>query len=183
MRSVKKGRLLSILPSLLLAGCLGMPEGVEPVGGFELQRYTGKWYEIARLDHSFERGMQQVTAEYSVNDDGKVTVLNRGYIAEKDKWKSAKGKAAFADASDVGFLKVSFFGPFYASYVIFDLDKENYEYAFVSGPDTSYLWLLARSPTLAPDVIERFVSKAKALGFDTDGLIFVQHDQAESPQK
>jgi apolipoprotein D and lipocalin family protein len=157
----------------LLSGCLGMPESVKPVQGFELDRYLGKWYEIARLDHSFERGMEQVTAEYSLRDDGGVRVLNRGYSVEKNKWSEAEGKAFFVGESDQGYLKVSFFGPFYGSYVVFDMDQENYQYAFISGPDTSYLWFLSRTPTVDPTLLARFVEQARSLGFDTDQLIYV----------
>ena len=159
---------------LLLAGCTGMPTGVEPVKGFELDRYLGKWYEIARLDHSFERGMQNVTAEYSMRDDGGVRVVNRGYITDKGEWDEAEGKAYFVEESDQGYLKVSFFGPFYGSYVVFELD-DNYRYAFISGPDTSYLWLLAREPVIDPEVMQRFKSRAKELGFDLRELIMVNH--------
>ena len=157
----------------LLSGCLGMPESVKPVQGFELDRYLGKWYEVARLDHSFERGMDQVTAEYSLRDDGGVRVLNRGYSVEKNKWSEAEGKAYFVGKSDEGYLKVSFFGPFYGSYVVFDMDQENYQYAFISGPDTSYLWFLSRTPTVDPKLLARFVEQARSLGFDTDQLIYV----------
>ena len=157
----------------LLSGCLGMPESVKPVQGFELDRYLGKWYEVARLDHSFERGMDQVTAEYSLRDDGGVRVLNRGYSVEKNKWSEAEGKAYFVGESDEGYLKVSFFGPFYGSYVVFDMDQENYQYAFISGPDTSYLWFLSRTPTVDPTLLARFVEQARSLGFDTDQLIYV----------
>ena len=157
----------------LLSGCLGMPESVKPVQGFELDRYLGKWYEIARLDHSFERGMEQVTAEYSLRDDGGVRVLNRGYSVEKNKWSEAEGKAFFVGESDQGYLKVSFFGPFYGSYVVFNMDQENYQYAFISGPDTSYLWFLSRTPTVDPKLLARFVEQARSLGFDTDQLIYV----------
>jgi apolipoprotein D and lipocalin family protein len=157
----------------LLSGCLGMPESVKPVQGFELDRYLGKWYEVARLDHSFERGMDQVTAEYSLRDDGGVRVLNRGYSVEKNKWSEAEGKAYFVGESNEGYLKVSFFGPFYGSYVVFDMDQENYQYAFISGPDTSYLWFLSRTPTVDPKLLARFVEQARSLGFDTDQLIYV----------
>ncbi|MFC1684758.1 lipocalin family protein, partial [Pseudomonadota bacterium] len=132
--------------ALLLTGCLGMPDTVKPVNNFELNRYLGKWHEIARLDHSFERGLEKITAEYSMRDDGGVSVINRGYSVEKDEWKVAEGKAYFVDDEDIGYLKVSFFGPFYGSYVVFEIDQEGYEYAFVSGPDRSYLWLLSRNP-------------------------------------
>jgi apolipoprotein D and lipocalin family protein len=167
--------LIYLMPCIL-TGCMGMPEGVEPVRDFDLNRYLGKWYEIARLDHKFERGLDRVTAEYTLRDGGGVRVLNRGFSTKKNKWKTAEGKADFAREENEGYLKVSFFGPFYASYVIFELDQENYQYAFVSGPDTSYLWLLARTPTVSEDLVNRFIETSRSLGFDTDQLIFVQHE-------
>lgn len=166
--------LITLAAVLLLGGCsTGLPPGVTPVQDFELQRYLGKWYEIARLDHSFERGLEQVTAQYSLRDDGGVRVVNRGFNPATGTWKEAEGKAYFMRSPDVGYLKVSFFGPFYGAYVVFELDHEGYEYAFVSGPDTSYLWLLARTPTVDDALIQRFVAAASARGFDTDALIFV----------
>jgi len=161
---------------LLLGGCTGMPESVTPVSGFSVDKYLGKWYEVARLDHSFERGLNNVSAEYSLKDDGGVTVVNRGFSIEDNEWSEAQGKAYFVDSSDQGYLKVSFFGPFYGSYVIFDLDKVDYQYAFVSGPDTSYLWLLSRTPDISPELKARFIKESKARGFDTDNLIFVEHN-------
>lgn len=166
---------LLIISALILGGCLGMPQTVKPVTGFELKNYLGKWYEIARLDHSFEEGLSQVTAEYSLRDDGGVSVLNRGYLASDDEWKEAEGKAYFVNSESEGYLKVSFFGPFYGSYVVFALERDNYDYAFISGPNTDYLWLLARTPTVEPEVITQFVQMAKERGFDTDKLIFVEH--------
>jgi apolipoprotein D and lipocalin family protein len=159
--------------ALFLAACTGMPEGVQPVSDFELDRYLGKWYEIARLDHSFERGLTQVTAEYSLRDDGGVRVVNRGFSADKGEWNEAEGKAYFVESPDLGYLKVSFFGPFYGSYVVFELDKQGYEYAFISGPDTSYLCLLARTPTVSSEILQRFIERAAERGFDTDALILV----------
>ena len=165
-----------LLAPLLLAGCVGTPEGVEPVTGFELDRYLGRWYEIARLDHSFERGLENITAEYSLRDDGGVRVINRGYSIEKGEWNEAEGKAYFVESEDTGYLKVSFFGPFYGSYIVFELDQEDYRYAFVSGPDTSYLWLLSREPEVSQEVMQKFKQRAGALGFDTGALIFVDHE-------
>jgi len=161
----------------MLGGCLGMPENVTPVSNFEIDRYLGKWYEIARLDHSFERGLEQVSAEYSLREDGGVTVKNRGFSAEDNEWNEALGKAYFVNEADEGYLKVSFFGPFYGSYVIFELDKEDYQYAFVSGPDLSYLWLLSRTPLTSQKVIDNFLEKAKAIGFDVNSLIMVDQKQ------
>ncbi|MCZ4373684.1 lipocalin family protein [Vibrio diazotrophicus] len=169
-------KILLIISSLILGGCLGMPQTVKPVTDFELQNYLGKWYEIARLDHSFEEGLSQVTAEYSLRDDGGVSVLNRGYSASDDEWKEAEGKAYFVNSESEGYLKVSFFGPFYGSYVIFALERDNYNYAFISGPNTDYLWLLARTPTVEPEVMTSFVQMAKERGFDTDKLIFVEQE-------
>ena len=166
---------LSAVLALLTAGCVGIPDNVRPVGGFEAGRYLGTWYEIARLDHPFERGLTRVTADYSLRDDGGLRVVNRGYSASADKWKQAEGKAYFVGPRDVGHLKVSFFGPFYGSYVILDLDRENYSHALVCGPDRSYLWILAREPRIDDGVRGRLTAKAAALGFDTDGLIFVGH--------
>lgn len=147
-----------------------------PVSDFDLERYLGKWYEVARLDHPFERGLSNVTAEYSLREDGRLRVVNRGYAAKQQRWKEAVGKARCAGDPHRGFLKVSFFGPFYGSYVVLDLDREHYRYALVGGPNTSYLWILARSPQLEIPVLERLVARAAALGFPTGGLIRVRHD-------
>jgi len=160
----------------LLTGCVGIPENIQPVDSFKLEKYLGKWYEIARLDHSFERGLNRVSAEYSLRPDGGIKVINRGYLAKDKKWKEAVGKAHFVKGADQGFLKVSFFGPFYGSYVIFALDHENYQYALVSGPDKSYLWILSRSPKMNEDIKNNLIVKARAAGFDTSKLIFVNHD-------
>ncbi len=162
--------------TVFLTGCLGMPENVKPVDNFELEKYLGQWYEIARLDHSFERGLTHVTANYSLRDDGSVSVLNRGYSAEKKLWKQAEGKAYFVKGSDLGYLKVSFFGPFYGSYIIVELDHEAYQYSLVCGSKKAYLWILSRKPTMNDDIKAILIEKAAALGFDTRKLIFVNHD-------
>ena len=164
-----------LLLALCFTGCVGIPEKVKPVENFKVEKYLGRWYEIARLDHSFERGLNRITADYSLRDDGGVRVLNRGYWAEKQKWKEAEGKAYFVKTPDLGFLKVSFFGPFYGSYIVFALDQQNYQYSMICGPDKSYLWILARSPDLDEGVQKMLIGKAAALDFDTDKLIFVEH--------
>ncbi|HOG06801.1 MAG: lipocalin family protein [Syntrophales bacterium] len=166
---------IAIVLLLLLTGCVGIPEQVKPVDHFKLEKYLGRWYEIARLDHSFERGLTRTTADYSLRDDGGVRVLNRGYAPKEKAWKEAEGKAYFVKGPDQGYLKVSFFGPFYGSYIIFELDRENYQYALVCGPDKSYLWILARAPEMKQDVKDALVAKAAGLGFDTGNLIFVDH--------
>jgi len=168
-------RLGGLVLGLLLMACSNtdLPEGLEPVQGFELERYLGKWYEIARLDHSFERGLEQVMAEYKKRQDGGVSVLNRGYDPEKERWEQAEGKAYFMEEESLGRLKVSFFGPFYGGYNIIALD-EQYRWSMVAGPDRSYLWILAREPELPEQALQRLVSKAEALGFNTDALIYPQ---------
>jgi len=171
---------LSVL-LLILTACTGKPDGVVAVKDFELDRYLGKWYEIARLDHSFERGLSNITAEYSLRDDGGVKVINSGFSKEDNEWQQAEGKAFFVDETDSGHLKVSFFGPFYGSYIVFELEKKAYQYAFVSGPDTSYLWLLARTPQVDEKVTQQFVKRSQELGFDTSKLIYVEHDRTDQP--
>jgi apolipoprotein D and lipocalin family protein len=168
-------KLLALL-ALLLGGCVTLPENVRPVGDFRLERYLGTWYEIARLDHSFERGLSRVTAEYSLRDDGGVRVLNRGFSQRDGKWKQAEGRAYFVQDPATGFLKVSFFGPFYGTYAIFELDHADYGYAVVSGPDHSYLWILAREPHMDEALKQDLIARAAARGFGTDGLIFVEHE-------
>ena len=168
-------KMLLAMSALVLAGCTGKPDNVTPVNNFKADRYLGKWYEIARLDHSFERGLSNVTADYSLRDDGSIKVLNRGYNAEKQEWKDAEGKALFVGPRDVAHLKVSFFGPAYGSYIVFALD-EAYTHSLISGPDTSYLWILSRTPTMDEATKKRLVAKAQALGFDTSKLIYVMHE-------
>jgi apolipoprotein D and lipocalin family protein len=153
-----------------------MPERVQPVNDFELDRYLGKWYEIARLDHSFERGLERVTAEYSMREDGGVKVVNRGFSVKKGEWDEAEGKAYFVEDPGLGYLKVSFFGPFYGSYVVFELEQTDYQYAFISGPDTSYLWLLSRTPQVSEEVMNDFLEQAKERGFNVDDLIIVNQE-------
>jgi apolipoprotein D and lipocalin family protein len=163
-----------IATTALLTGCVGLPQGIEPVRGFDLDRYLGRWYEIARLDHSFERGLERVTAEYSLRDDGGVRVVNRGYDPAEGAWDEAIGKAYFVEDDDQGYLKVSFFGPFYGAYIVFELDPD-YRYAFISGPNRDYLWLLARTPQIDEAVYDRFLARATELGFDLSELVRVAH--------
>lgn len=172
--------LAAILAAALLAACVGKPDNVTPVAHFDSARYLGTWYEIARLDHGFEQGLSRVTAVYSLREDGGIKVVNRGYKDADAVWKEALGRAYFVQRPDLGYLKVSFFGPFYGAYIVFDLDQD-YRSSMVSGPDTSYLWLLSRTPTMDAATKKRLVAKAQALGFDTSRLIFV--DQGAPPSR
>jgi apolipoprotein D and lipocalin family protein len=164
--------ILSML--LLCVGCTQIPDKVKPVDNFDLNRYLGKWYEIARLDHSFERGLSKVTAEYTLNANGSVNVLNRGYSEQDQKWKSATGIAYFIDSPTNGLLKVSFFRPFYGTYAIFELDHDNYQYAVISGPSHSYLWILSRTPLISTTLKKQLIQKAAEAGFNPQELIFVE---------
>lgn len=161
---------------LSLTGCVKIPKDITPVAHFDLQKYLGKWYEIARLDHSFERGLTRVTATYSLRPDGGIKVVNRGYSPEQNRWKQAVGKAYFVKGPKLGYLKVSFFGPFYAAYVVFDVDRNHYHYALVTGPDKSYLWILARRPSINKTLLDKLVARAKMIGFDTHQLVFVKQN-------
>ena len=167
IRSVLVGMLC-----LALVSCTGIPDGVEPVTGFDQSRYLGTWYEIARLDHSFERGLSDVTATYDLNPDGSIKVLNRGFNAEEGAWREAKGVARFMGSSDIAHLKVSFFGPFYGSYIVFELG-EDYDYAFVSGFNRDYLWLLAREPQITSELRNHFIGTMMALDFDPTELVWL----------
>lgn len=165
--------------AITVAGCTGIPKGLEPVKDFETDRYLGKWYEIARLDHSFERHLSNVSATYTKGENGNIRVINRGFNAKTGKWKQIEGHARFIENETVGSLKVSFFGPFYGAYHIVDLDRENYSYALVAGPSRSYLWILARQTKLEESVYVKLVARANAWGFDTEELINVEHNLTE----
>lgn len=166
---------LGMLCIVLLVSCTGLPDNVEPVSQFDTEQYLGTWYEIARLDHSFERNLERVTATYGLNEDGSISVLNKGFNTEKDEWRQAEGVAKPMGSSDIAHLKVSFFGPFYGTYAVFEL-ADDYSYAFVSGYNTDYLWLLAREPDVSAEVRQRFINESQALGFDTSKLIWVSTD-------
>jgi apolipoprotein D and lipocalin family protein len=157
---------------LLLAACTGAPDGIEPVR-FEAARYLGTWYEIARLDHSFERGLTNVTATYGTAGDS-ITVLNRGWKPDRCEWAEIEGTARFLATPDIASLAVQFFWPIEGGYHVFALSPD-YATAVVSGPTRRYLWLLARTPEIDATTRAALVAEAAAAGFDTDALIFVSH--------
>lgn len=166
---------------LLLAGaaCLvykmtrTIPKGVSAVKPFSMTHYLGKWYEIARMDYSHEKNLEQVTAEYSMNVDGTIKVVNKGYNTEKGEWEEATGKAKHADDSRDGRLKVSFFGPFYDGYNVIAIDPE-YKNALVIGKNHNYMWLLSRDKSMPEDIKEQFLFKARKMGFDTSKLTWTK---------
>jgi apolipoprotein D and lipocalin family protein len=173
-KKFKHAALISVV--LMLCACTGAPPGgLQVVDDFDISRYEGRWYEIARLDHRFERGLSRVTANYELQPDNTVRVLNRGLNTQSQQWEEAVGKARFAGEPDVGALKVSFFGPFYGAYNIVALDQENYQWALVTGPSFSYLWILARQPEIDPTIYDQLIQTAREAGFAIDDLIVVEH--------
>ena len=164
------------MSALLLISCSSIPEKAEPVKNFQKDRYLGTWYEIARFDFKHERNMNNTIAQYSLNEDGSIRVVNSGYDYKKNKWEKAEGKAKFRGDETVAALKVSFFGPFYSGYNVIALD-DDYQYALVAGKNLDYLWILSRTPTLPENVKNDYVKKAQEVGYDTSQLIWVAHDQ------
>ena len=148
------------------------PEGIKPVSGFDVERYLGHWHEIARIEHSFERGLIQTSATYSRNDDGTLRVVNRGYDPLSKKWKEAEGTARFVGDPTHAALKVSFFGPFYVGYNVVALD-ENYQWAMVVGSSKDYLWILSRTPTLPWHVREHLIERARTMGLDVTKILWM----------
>ena len=150
-----------------------IPQGATAVKPFNQQKYLGTWYEIARFDYYFEKNLEQVTATYSLRPDGKIKVDNKGFNTKKQKWEQSIGKAVPAGDPAEAKLKVSFFGPIYSGYNVVALEGD-YQYALVAGRNLSYLWLLSRTPTMPDDVKQRFIAKAKGIGYDTDKLVWVK---------
>jgi apolipoprotein D and lipocalin family protein len=169
-----------VLTTLIFIGCTGVPAGLRPVTDFEPERYLGKWYEIARLDHRFERNLSNVSASYYKKDDTAIGVVNRGYNEKAGKWEEIEGTAFFLQNESVGSLKVSFFGPFYGGYHIIALDRESYQYAMVVGPRRSYLWILSRQKKLDQEILTELVARADQLGFDIEGLIYVDQNRPDA---
>ncbi|MBQ0935426.1 lipocalin family protein [Ideonella paludis] len=163
-----------------LAGCAATtpPEGIVAVTPFDVARYQGRWFEAARLDHRFERGMTDVSATYTLLPDGSVRVLNRGFDTAKGAWREAEGRALFTGAPSTGSLKVSFFGPFYGGYHVAALDAD-YRWSIVVGPDRSYAWILTRERTLSPELRQALTARIQALGIAPEALIWVSHERQD----
>ncbi len=149
-----------------------IPEGAVPVKPFDLDRYLGKWYEIARLPNRIEKNIRRLTEEYGYDEYDNLKVITRGFNINDGEWKEVTGKIKFAGDPDVGMLKVSYFGPFYASYNILDLDK-GYQYALVSGSSVDYLWILSRETTIPEPIKRQFLSTARRFGFAVEKLEWV----------
>lgn len=167
---------LGILGLLIFNSCsVGIPDGATAVKNFDSKKYLGKWYEIARFDFRFEKDMNNVTAEYSMKDNGHIKVDNKGYNYVKKEWKESIGEARFVEDEKTARLKVSFFKPIWAGYNVIDLD-ENYRYALVVGNNLDYLWILSREKTIPEDIKQRFLEKAKKFGYKTENLVWTKQD-------
>ena len=159
-----------------LSSCASIPKGAVAVRPFDQQKYLGKWFEIARLDFKYEKNLNNVTAVYSLKDDGKIRVENRGFDYTKNEWKESIGKAKFKGSPEEGRLKVSFFGPFYAAYNVLSVD-DNYQYALVAGKNLKYLWILSRQTTIPENIKSKYLQQAESLGYDTGDLVWVEHNK------
>lgn len=165
----------SLMALLTLAACSmpRTPEGIQPVTGFDANRFTGHWHEVARIDHSFERGLRQASATYSRNDDGSLHVINRGYDPRRMEWKEVEGTARFTGDPTRAALQVSFFGPFAGGYNVVALD-ENYQWAMVMGSSRDHLWILSRTPYLSWHVRDHLVERARIMGVDVGKIVWAQ---------
>lgn len=159
--------------ALSLSSCVSIPKGARAVTPFNKNKYLGTWYEIARMDFRFEKGLEQVTATYSLLDDKTIRVDNKGYKTKDGEWKQSIGKAKPAGEPNEGRLKVSFFGPFYAGYNVIAIDPD-YQYALIAGNNLKYLWLLSREKTMPEAVKQNYLEKARALGYDTNKLVWTK---------
>ena len=159
-----------------LRSCASIPEGAVAIKPFDKEKYLGKWYEIARMDFRFERNLNNVTANYSIKDNGNIKVDNRGFDYVTREWKQAIGKAKLAGDPLEAKLKVSFFGPFYSGYNVIALDDQ-YKYALVAGQNLKYLWLLSRETTMPESTKQSYLNIAKGLGYDVSTLVWTQQDQ------
>lgn len=171
IRTNMVGICLIIIASFFTISCMAQKTDNTPVGEFNLQRYLGNWYEIARMNHSFEKGISHAQANYTLQGDGSILVVNSGI--KKGKVKVSQGKAKLTDT--VGVLRVSFFGPFYSDYRVLMVDPD-YQYALVGSRKDKYLWILSRTPVLSDTVLCEILREAGDRGYRTDGLIWVEHD-------
>ena len=169
-------RLFTLIAMAALSVCC-MAQKVDnsTITNLEPERYLGKWYEIARYDHKFERGLNYATANYSLMNDGKIRVVNSGL--KNGKLKSSVGKAKFTD--NPGLLRVSFFGPFYSDYRIMMLSKD-YKYALVGSKSAKYLWILSRTPAVPEGTLNHILVEAANRGYDISKLIWVKQGVPES---
>lgn len=167
---------LGVVALCLLSACsVGIPKGATAIKNFESDKYLGQWYELARFDYKFEKNLNNVTANYSLNDNGTIQVKNRGFNYVENEWKEVIGEAKFVNEDTEARLKVSFFKPFWSGYNVIDID-ENYQYALVVGNNLKYIWILSRTKEIPDSIKNRFLEKAQSIGYNTADLIWVEHD-------
>lgn len=176
------------VPGLLLLGAgallyafrpVKVPEYADPVEDFDVEKYSGTWYEVARYDFKFEKGLKNVTANYSLNTDGTIKVINRGFNTKTQQWQEAQGKAKFNGKPDRGALKVSFFGPFYSGYNVVMMSPA-YKHALVFGESKDYVWMLSRQKTISAPAKKKFLEKMLEAGYDIERLVWTVQDEEES---
>lgn len=165
---------------IFLNSCASIPKNTKAVENFNVDKYLGTWYEIARLDFSFEKDLNNVSAQYKLNEKGNIIVLNSGFNYVKKTWEKADGLAKFRGHKNIGALKVSFFGPFYSGYNVIALDQ-NYQYALVAGKNLNYLWILSRTKSIPEDIRSDYLKIAQQIGYDTSKLVWVEHDNTYNP--
>ena len=163
-------KVLLMTAVLLPAIAWGQKVDNTPVSFFQVDKFLGSWYEIARFDHSFERGIDMAMARYSLSDDGKIKVVNSG--VKDGKIKTSIGKAKLTETT--GLLRVSFFGPFYSDYRVL-MVSDDYKYALIGSKSAKYLWILARTPQVPDDIIEKILFEARSRGYDLSQLIWIKH--------
>lgn len=170
---------LTIVGAALLSSCSSIPRNARPVSNFDVRRYLGTWYELARFDYRFEKNLNNVAARYTLQDNGSIEVLNSGFNTKTNEWKSTTGIAKFRGDKNTAALKVSFFKPFYSGYNVVSIDPD-YQYALVAGKNLKYLWILSRKQSIPAAIKKDYLQLAKEIGYDTSKLIWVKHDK-ENP--
>jgi apolipoprotein D and lipocalin family protein len=177
---MKRRKTLNLLVvGMLLLGlysCTTIPAGAKAVTPFDKEKYLGKWYEIARLDFKYEKDLDNTTAQYSLNTDGTIKVVNRGFNTKTKEWDEAHAKAKFIGDDTTAMLKVSFFGPFYSGYNVIAVD-ENYHYALVAGKNLDYLWILSRDTQIPEAIKVKYLKIASDIGYTTNDLLWINHDK------
>ncbi|GAB1419631.1 lipocalin family protein [Bacteroidales bacterium] len=180
----KQSKIISLIVVIgiiiLFNSCASIPQKAKPVENFEVNRYLGTWYEVARFDFRFEKDLDNTSANYTLDKKGNVIVLNSGYNFVKNKWSKADGLAKFRGDKNIAALKVSFFGPFYSGYNVIALD-ENYQSALIAGKNLDYLWILSRTKELPDEIKTEYLKIAEDIGYDTSRLIWIKHDKDDNP--
>ncbi len=180
----KQSKIISLIVVIgiiiLFNSCASIPQKAKPVENFEVNRYLGTWYEVARFDFRFEKDLDNTSANYTLDKKGNVIVMNSGYNFVKKKWSKADGLAKFRGDKNIAALKVSFFGPFYSGYNVIALD-ENYQYALIAGKSLDYLWILSRTKELPDEIKTEYLKIAEDIGYDTSRLIWIKHDKDDNP--